>query len=134
MQASMMVVGVVVLVLLAFVLFGGPMVLIDYLRSRRQRAIERQVALTDALDGRIGALVAPVVTKTFLGPWVIRLALPCVPSTAAAEMLSAVDEVFSGVEGKGALTYRLVLSTKPDSPPGGRRRSRVNSLAAASWG
>lgn len=134
MQASVMVVGVVVLVLLGFVLFGGPMILVDCLRRRRQAAIVRQVALTEALDGRLGAWVAPVVTKPFLGPWQIRLAVPCLPSTAAAEMLSVVDDVFSGVEEKGAPTYRIVLSAKPDSPPGSRRRSRAQSFAAASWG
>lgn len=115
MQASLMVVSVSAFVLLGFALFGGPMILVDWLRKRRQTAIERQVALTDALDGRLGALVAPVVTKPLFGPWEIQIAVPCLRSAAAAGILSVVDDVFSGVDGRSASTYRIVLSAKPDS-------------------
>ena len=118
MQVSMMVVGRVVFLLLGFVLFGGPMILVDYARKRRHAAAERQIALTDALDGRLGAVVAPVVTKRRLGPWEIRLAVPRNGSAATAEMLSVVDDLFSDVAGKDASTYRIVLSAKPDSVQG----------------
>ena len=120
MQASLMVVGVTAFVLLGFVLFGGPVILVDWLRRRRQAAIERQVALTDALDGRFGAMVAPVVTKPLFGPWEIRFAVPLRRSAVAGGILSVVDDVFCGAGGRSASTYRIVLSAKPGLLPGTR--------------
>ena len=105
MEASLMVMDVVVLVLLGFVLFGGPMILVDWLRKRRQAAIERQVELTDALDGRFGAMVAPVVTRPFFGPWEIQIAVPFLRSGAVARILSVVGDVFSGAGGRSASTH-----------------------------
>jgi hypothetical protein len=132
----MMVVGVVAIVLLGFVLFGGPVLLVDWLRRRRQTAIERQVALTDALDGRLGAMVAPVVTKPLFGPWEVQIAVPFLRSAATAEILAVVDNVFSGVGGMNASTYRIVLSAKPDSlretrAPRSTRRWAGGRIAAA---
>lgn len=103
-------------VLLGFVLLGGPMCLVDWSRKRREQAIERQIMLTDALDGQLGAIVAPVVKKPLLGPWEIRIAVPCLRSVVVAGILSVVDDVFSDVAGIGASAYRVVLHAKPASP------------------
>jgi hypothetical protein len=104
--------------LLGFTMVGGPMLLFDWFRNRRYRVVERQIALTDALDGRLGAIVAPVVTKPLFGPWEIQIALPRLRSAALACILSVVDEVFSGVQGWGGRAYRIVLSAKGDSLSG----------------
>ena len=115
MQASLVVVSVVAFVLLGFVLFGGPMILVDGLRKRRQRAIERQIALTDALDGRFGAMVAPVVTKRFFGPWEIQIAMPLHEFAIVGRVLSVVDDVFRDLAGERTRPYRIFLSARPDS-------------------
>ena len=114
MQVSMMGISVVTFLLLGFALLGGPMILVDWLRTRRQTAIDRQIALTDALDGRFGAMIAPVVTKPFFGPWEIQIAVPLRLSAALPRILSVVDDVFSGVKEGSTSPYRIVLSTKPD--------------------
>jgi hypothetical protein len=113
MQASLMVIDVMALVLIGFALIGGPMILMDWLRRRRQEAIERQVELTEALDGRFGTMVAPVVTKPLFGPWEIRFAVPLPRSAVTGEILSEVDDLFCGAEGRSASNYRIVLSAKP---------------------
>ncbi len=115
MHAGVMMVNGAVLVLLGFVLVGGPMLLVDWSRKRRQRAIERQISLTDALDGQLGAIVAPVVKKPVFGTWEIQIAVPLHRSATVARILSVVDEVFPDVEGAGSPPYRIFLSSKLDS-------------------
>jgi len=130
-NATVMVFGGVTLVLFLFVLCGGPMFLVDWLRKRRQEEIARQIALTDAIDGQLGAAVAPVVTKPFFGPWEIRIAVPLHQSGKVARILSVVDEVFPGVEGARSRPYRLFLTARPDPPPGTRGSRRPGS--ATRW-
>jgi hypothetical protein len=113
--------------LLGFVLLGGPMLLVDWARKRREQAIERQIALTDALDGQLGAIVAPVVTKPLLGPWEIQIAVPFHRFTTVARILSVVEKVFPDVEGEGPRPYRILLSAKLDSMRDARARRTPRS-------
>ena len=53
--------------LVAFV--AGPLVLADWIHARRRETIARQIAVTDAIHGELGAVVAPVVTRRLGGPW-----------------------------------------------------------------
>ena len=100
--------------LVGFALIGGPMVLTDWVRKRRETVIARQIALTEALDGRFGAIVTPVVAKPLFRPWEVRIAVPLHRSAILARMLGAVDEAFFGVEGPGPRSYRILVSVTPD--------------------
>ena len=136
MHAGVMVFGGAAFVLIGFALVGGPMILVDRLRRRRQTAIERQIALTDAIDGKMGAIVSPVVTRPLFGPWEIRIAVPFHRSAAVAGILCVVDEVFQDVEGAAARPYRIVLTDRPDivretHPPRFTKRWARDSVAAA---
>jgi hypothetical protein len=115
METGVMVVSVGVFVLLGFTLVGGPMVLADWVRKRREAMVARQVALTDALDERLGVIVAPVVTKPLFGPWEVRVAVPFVRSTVLARMFSVIDDVFAGREGMESGSYRILLTVPRDS-------------------
>lgn len=112
MQIGVILVSVAASLLLGFALVGGPMLLVDWFRKRRQEAIDRQIALTDAIDGRLGAIVSPVVRKPLWGPWEIQIAVPFIRSAAVGKVLSVVDEVFSSVEGMDSSSYRIVLRAK----------------------
>ena len=126
----------VAFVLIGFALIGGPMILVDWLRRRRQTAIERQIALTNAIDGQVGVIVSPVVTKPLFGPWKIRIAVPFHRSATVARILSVVDEVFQDVEGAASRPYRIFLTATADSlrethPSRSTTRWAGNSRAAA---
>jgi hypothetical protein len=108
-------------VLLGFVLGGGPMFLADWFRKRRQEEIARQIALTDAIDGQVGAIVAPVVRKPLFNPWEVQVAVPVDQSATVARILSVVDEVFSDVGRGGSRSYRIFLTAQPDP----RREARA---------
>ena len=123
MDAVVKIVSGMVFALLGFSLMGGPMLLTDWVRARRQEVIARQITLTDALDGRFGVLVAPMVTKPLFGPWEVRIAVPLQWSAIQGGMLAVIDEVFARADGTNPSSYRIVLSVTPD----GRRTAGSGS-------
>lgn len=137
MEAGVMVIAVAVFSVLAFALLGGPMLLSDWARKRREIEIARQIALTDALDGRLGAVVAPIVTKTLFGPWEVRIAAPLLLPAAQARMLSVIDDVFADSTGIAPDSYRVILTVPPDArraASGGTRCTPEQRLAHTSAG
>ncbi len=131
MDAGVMVVGVAVLVLIGFALIGGPMLLADWSRKRRQTLIDRQIALTDALDRQLGPLVTPVVRKRLFGPWEIQLTVPLHRATTVARILVVLHEVFAEMAGGNGDAYRIVLSPGQDAPRAIDRRRA--GLPATRW-
>lgn len=115
MDAAVTVLSIAAFLLLVFLLVGGPMVVADWARRHREAVIARQIALTDALDGRLGAIVAPVVTKTFFGPWEVRIAMPFLRSAMLARMLSVVDDVFADGEAVPSSAFRIILTVAEDA-------------------
>jgi len=109
MEPSVFVVGAVVFVVFAFVLVGGPAVLTDWIRHRRQETIRRQIALTDAIDGKLGAVVSPVVRKPLVGPWRIQIAVPFTRAAVVGRILAVTHDVFSACDGEKPISYRVVL-------------------------
>ena len=114
MHGVVLMLGGLAFLLVGFALIGGPMVLTDWVRKRRETVIARQIALTDALDGRFGAIVAPVVTRPLFSPWEVRIAVPVHRAAILARILTAVDDAFSGVEGPNPRSYRILLRVTPD--------------------
>jgi hypothetical protein len=108
------------------------MLLVDWSRKRRQAAIGRQIALTEALDGQLGPIVSPVVKEPVFGPWEIRIAVPFHRSATVAKILCIVDEVFLDVEEAGGRPYRIFLSAKPNSTQETRAPRKPRS--AKRWG
>ena len=114
MDMGVMVVNVAAVVLLGCTLVGGPMVLADWVRTRRQVVTARQITLTDALDAQFGSLVAPVVTKPLFAPWEVRIAVPPTGSAVLARIIAVTDAVFAGVEGTPPMRYRMLLRVTPN--------------------
>lgn len=115
MDTGVMVVSGAAFVLLGCTLVGGPMVLVDWVRMRRQAVIARQIALTDALDAQFGPLVAPTVKKPLFGPWEVQIAVPRLGSAVLARIIAVTDQVFAGVEGTPPMPYRMLLRVTPTS-------------------
>jgi len=116
MHAGMMTISAVAFVLFEFVLVGGPMLVVDWSRKRRETATERQIALTDALDGQLGAIVSPVVTKPLSGPWEIQIAVPLSRLAAVGRIVAIVNAVLLGVKGMHERSYRVVLRATQETP------------------
>jgi hypothetical protein len=107
--------GMVVLSLLVFVMIGGPAVVADWLRQRREAATWRQIAITDAIDSQFGPLVSPVVKNPMWGPWQVQIAVPSMRPGAVERILQLVDEVLTTFDNLPVEAYRIVLTPKHDA-------------------
>jgi len=93
-------------------LIGGPMVLMDWLRKRREETIRCQIALTDAIDGQFGAIVSPVVNvrRPLWGPWQIKIAAPFTRMAAVGRILVLAHEVLAVADRITPDRYEIVLT------------------------
>ena len=95
-------------------------------QRRRQSEVSRQIALTDALHARLGALVAPVV-RLHGRVWEITVAVPVERPGLVSAVLTTVDEVF------GRMAYELRLHRQtpvtPVAQARGVARARQESLS-----
>jgi hypothetical protein len=105
----------VVLALSILLSFIAMTVLPGWLRSRRQTAVQWQIALTDALDGQLGPIVAPVVTQPLLGPWRIEIAVPLARPKLVGRILAVTHKTLSLAEGMTPSRYQIVLTAQPGS-------------------
>ncbi|HEV8673128.1 MAG TPA: hypothetical protein VGX21_03715 [Methylomirabilota bacterium] len=99
-------------------------------RDRRRRAaIARQITLTDAIAGELGAVVAPVVTKPLWGPWQIRIAVPFTRPATVGSIIAIAHRVLAFAERMSPGDYHIVLT--PQEEPARGPRSTVVSRACA---
>ena len=96
-------------------------------RQRRVRAeVERQIALTDALHARLGALLAPVVRRRG-SLWQVSVALPVETPALVGTVLKTTDEVF------GHAAYELHLRPATAASPAAPRRRVPRAVEGLSW-
>jgi len=132
MEADVFVIALVAVVVFAFVLIGGPAVLTDRIRRRREEVIRRQIALTDAIDGTLGTIVSPVVRKPVVGPWQIQITVPFDRAAVVGRILAITRDVFSTFDGQRPNSFRVVLSAAGDSVEG-VREPRAYRRARNAW-
>lgn len=72
---------------------------------RRQAAIARQIALTDAIAAELGAIVAPVVKPALWGPSKVRIPVPLSRPLTVARVLAIAHRVLARIPDG----YELVL-------------------------
>ncbi len=125
MGIGLILLGMLVFWLFVFLWIGGPMILMGWLQNRRQEAIRRQIALTEAIDSQLGAIVAPVVKKPLWGPWQIQIAVPFAQPVTVGRILAVTHEVLSVADRMNPGRYQIVLTPKPDSI-GGEGRVHAN--------
>ena len=107
------------------ILTGALLAVTDRRQRRVQAEVERQIALTDALYARLGALLAPVVRRR-RGVWQVSVALP-VERPPVSAVLAAVDEVF------GRAAYELHLRQRTDDARAASARHTPRAAEELSW-
>ena len=120
MNPGSLLLAVAMVALYVFLWIGAPILLVGCLRSRRQEAIQRQIALTDAIDARLGPIVSPVVTKPLWGPWRVRIAMPLTRPIPVSRILAITHGVLSGIDRVNPGHYQIVLTPKERRPHEGR--------------
>jgi hypothetical protein len=116
MRTAIAVLGLSLIPVLAVMLL---MELSAWLQRRREAAIARQVALTDAIASELGAVVAPVVKRPLWGPWRIEIAVPFSRPATTATVLSIAHRVLSFAGRHAAARYRIVLTPQEEAARGG---------------
>lgn len=96
----------------------------------REQAVLRQIALTDAIGERFGAIVAPVVERPVFAlwasrrPWRIRIAVPFARPGTVAGLLAVAHDFGQRTMSSG---YEIVLTAQDERP----RRETTPRMARA---
>jgi hypothetical protein len=99
---------------------------VEWRQARVQAEIARQIALTDALHARLGALVAPVV-RWRGRVWQVSVAVPAEEPAVVGAVLATTDEVF------GRAPYELRLRPQTAAEPAAPTRRAARRVGALSW-
>ena len=88
------------------------------LASRRERvqqqAVAHQAAITSAIHGELGAVVAPVVTPGRRGSWRIAIGVPLGHPGLVAAVLAIVDRRLVSRAGDSRARFEIVLTPREE--------------------
>ena len=98
---------------------------------RRREALARQIALTDNVHQRLGAVAAPLVRRRRRG-WQVRIAVPFERPAMTEAVLAIVVEAFAP-RGCDQRSLEIVLTRQPDTPPPKPAGARGVRLESLSW-
>jgi hypothetical protein len=90
------------------------LVLADWRERRRDAAVARQIALTDAIANELGSIVAPLVEPSLWGPWPVRIAVPLSRPLLVGRIVAIASRVLARVPGQHAIV--LTAQDEPPSP------------------
>lgn len=94
---------------------------------RRATAVARQIRLTDAIAGELGAVVAPVVRKPIGGAWRVEMAVPLARPALVARLLAIAHDTLAGMPGRA----EIVLTPQRPAVPAGDATPALRHLRAA---
>ena len=101
---------------------------LDRRERRHGLEIQRQIALTDAIHARLGAIAAPVVRRGREG-WRIAVAVPFERPAVVDGVLAAVHQEFGG-----AHDYTVMLSRQTLAAPAAKAaRAVAHGGESLSW-
>jgi len=110
-------------VLLPAALLTAVMLLSTWRARTRLLAIARQIAVTDAIHGELGAVVSPVVRHRLWGRWQIMIPVPFDDLDTVTHVVRTAYGAFDAPERKNPGQFEIVLS--PQERPVPRRERAV---------
>ena len=110
-------------VLLPAALLTAVMLLSTWRARTRLRAIARQIAVTDAIHGELGAVVSPVVRHRLWGRWQLMIPVPFDDLDTVTHVVRTAYGAFDAPERKNPGQFEIVLS--PQERPVPRRERAV---------
>ena len=88
--------------------YGASLLALAEWRERRRAAtLARQIRLTDAIANELGAVVAPVVSRSARGAWRVTMRVPAARPALVARVLAIAQETLPRID---ATPYELVLT------------------------
>lgn len=117
---------VAIVIALPFAALVAILTLADRRERARQRALQRQVAVTDAMHREFGALLAPVVRRRAGGRWQLRMAVPLEEPAVVGTALAIAHRTLTAAEPCGRIDdVEMVLV--PQEPAPSRPRATAGS-------
>ena len=101
--------GILVVAVVPVLAFAALLRLVDSVARARREVIARQVAVTDAIHGELGAIVAPTVTRRIWGPWQVRVAVPFEREEAVGRIVAIAHRTLSALGQASPGDLRIVL-------------------------
>ena len=101
--------GVLVVAVVPVLALVALLRLIDSVAHARREVIARQVAVTDAIHGELGAIVAPTVTRRRWGAWQVRIAVPFERHDAVGRVVAIAHATLARLDPARAGRLRVVL-------------------------
>jgi len=89
----------------------------DRASRRREAAIGRQIALTDAIHRELGAIVAPEVRGSRATGWTVSMKVALRSEPVVGAIARITDELFRRLDGQDPPRVRLVLIARPALRP-----------------
>jgi hypothetical protein len=102
----------VLMLVTPFAALAAAMALVERRHGRRHAEIRRQIALTDALHARLGAVVAPFVRRRG-GAWQVAVAVPFERPSVVAEVLEAAERHFANARYEVVLSQQTATGSRP---------------------
>jgi hypothetical protein len=114
-------VEVAVLIALAPVILLGVLVVVlvgllaaaSAVQRARARVVDRQIRVTDAIHAELGAVVSPVVERSVLGGWTVRVAAPLERPSVVERVVAIADRV---MRADSAAPVRIVITSQTIAP------------------
>ncbi len=131
METAPVFLGVMVVSVYVFLWVGMPILLTSWVRKRREMAVKCQIALTDAIHWRVGAVVSPVVETPLWGPWRVRIAMPLTAPAMVGTILAVTHAVLSACGPTDPDRYRIVLTPMQEFTP--EEREHPTQRTAERW-
>jgi hypothetical protein len=78
-------------------------------RARREAAIARQIALTDAIHHELGAAAAPVVRWSWTRGWIVSVRLPLYREGTVGAVTRLTHDLFRRLDRQDPPRLRLIL-------------------------
>jgi hypothetical protein len=102
-----------------FALLAAALRLASWRQRVRLAAVARQIAVTDAIHAKLGAVVSPVVRRTLWGGWRVTIPAPLDRPETVKQVVDAAHGAFSPVERTKLTRFEIVLT--PQERPVPRR-------------
>ncbi len=113
-----------------FLGIAAPGVVVNWARRRREEAIRRQIALTDAIHSALGPIVSPVVKKPLWGSWQILIPVPLARPAAVGQVVRLAHAVLPAADRLNPDGYEIVLIPQQEAAPPAKRPLDPRRVAA----
>ncbi|HEY7434993.1 MAG TPA: hypothetical protein VIE41_07625 [Methylomirabilota bacterium] len=104
------------MVFVPFAVVLGLLRLSRMIHEKREAGVARQIALTDAIHRELGAVVAPVVKRSWTRGWIVSVRVPLHRAGTVSTITRITHDLFSRLDREDPPRLHLVLIPREVRP------------------